>query len=64
MTKLTTDPDKTMDYVTFMRYLDECDKYIDQLTNDIDFAYQCFMLMKDYSIPVDDEEKENFMGNN
>lgn len=63
MAKLTTDPDKTLDYVAFLRYLNECPKYIEQLISEIDFAYQCFMLMKEYTIPVDDEEKENFMGN-
>lgn len=51
-----------MDYVAFLRYLTDCPKYIEELISDIDFAYQCFMLMKEYTIPVDDEEKENFMG--
>lgn len=62
MKKLTTDPDKTLDYVSYMHYLDECHKHIEQLTIEIDFAYQCFMLINDFNIPIADEEKENFMG--
>lgn len=45
-----------------MRYFDECSKLIEALIEEIDYAYQCFVLMKDYNIAVDESEKENYMG--
>lgn len=60
--KLDTQPSDTVGLVEFMRYFDECGKQIETLIEEIDYAYQCFVLMKDYDIAVDDAEKENYMG--
>ena len=62
MVRLDAIPDTTLDYVTFMHYLDECGVHINKLIDEIDVTYQCFMLMKDYNIFVDESEKEDYMG--
>lgn len=59
--KLDTQPSDTVGFVDFMRYFDECGKQIEQLIVEIDYAYQCFTLMKDYGIFVDEPERENYM---
>lgn len=62
MIKMTTMPETTIEYVHFMRYIDTCEQSIEDLIADVDYAYECFMLMKDFDIPVQDEEKEKYMG--
>lgn len=32
-----------------------------KLFNDIDYAHDIFIIIKDYSIPIDDERKEDYM---
>lgn len=62
MVRLNTIPEATLDFVTYMRYLDECGIQIDQLVNEVNFAYECFQLMQEYNIFVDETDKENYMG--
>lgn len=63
MASLDAKPKTTMEIVEFMRYFDEVGKHIDQLISEVDMAYQCFVLMKDFNIFVDEPEKESYMGN-
>lgn len=60
--RLDTQPTELLGFVEFMQYFEECDKQIEQMMQEIDYAYDCFMLMKDYNLQVDDVAKEEFMG--
>lgn len=62
MDKLAVMPENTSEVVAYMHYLDECGKDIEQLITEVDFAYQCYMLMAEYKIFVDEMEKESYMG--
>lgn len=64
MASLDAKPDTTLAIVEFIRYFDECGKQIEQLITEVDVAYQCFVLMNDYNIFVDEPEKESYMGKN
>lgn len=62
MDKLAVIPENTQDVVAYLHYLDVCGKDIDQLITEVDFAYQCYLLMAEYDIFVDEMEKESYMG--
>lgn len=62
MASLDAQPDTTVALVEFMRYFEDCGKQIEGLVAEIDVAYQCFVLMQDFSIFIDDPEKEAYMG--
>lgn len=61
--KLETQPTDLLGFVEFMQYFEECEKQIEQMMQEIDYAHDCFMLMKDYNLQIDDVAKEEFMGN-
>lgn len=62
MDELNREMGTTNEYVEYMRWFDECEKQIDVLIAEIDVAYECFIVMSDYDIFVDDQEKEAYMG--
>lgn len=62
MASLDAQPDTTSGLVEFMRYFDECGEKIEELIAEVDVAYQCFTLMDDFHIFVDEPEKESYMG--
>lgn len=62
--KLDTQPTDLLGFVEFMQYFEECEKQIEQMMHEINYAHDCFMLMKDYDLQVDDVAKEEFMGKN
>lgn len=59
LSKLTENPDKTIDWLMYIRYLDECSGQIDQLIINIDYTFECFILMEEYEISVKEEHKES-----
>lgn len=62
MAKLAAIPENTLDFVNYMRYFNVAGTQIDNLITEIDFAYQCFTIMDEYNIFIDDLEKEAYMG--
>lgn len=62
MDKLAVIPENTPEVVAYLHYLDVCGKDIEQLITEVDFAYQCYLLMAEYDIFVDEMEKESYMG--
>lgn len=62
MDKLAVMPENTPEVVAYLHYLDVCGKDIEQLITEVDFAYQCYLLMAEYDIFVDEMEKESYMG--
>lgn len=59
LTKLLANPDKTMDRLMHIRYLDECSLEIEQLTNDINYTFECFSLMEECQMCVQNDQRES-----
>lgn len=59
LTKLMGKPDKTIDRLMHIRYLDECSMEIEQLMKDIDYTFECFLLMEEYQMCVQIDQRES-----
>jgi len=59
--KLLLLPQKTLEYVEYMRYISRCSEDIDKLDEERDYIYQLFVLLKDYEVKIDDLEIEKYL---
>lgn len=56
---LLSKPDKTIDCLAYIRYLDECAREIEQLMINIDYTFDCFGLMEEYRMAVQEKHKKS-----
>lgn len=61
MVKIQNYPDDTMSYVNYMRYTDQCATIISKTEEEFKYAYDVFVLMKQFNVPVDDLEKDKYL---
>lgn len=57
-------PNTTNELVTYIRWLNDVGSEIDVLLADVDYAHDVFILIKDFNIFINDDEKEKYMGEN
>lgn len=62
MTRLTFEPQSTHETVTYLHFLEETGKEIDEFYQGVDYAHDLYIIMKDFSIFAEEEEKEKYMG--
>lgn len=61
MVKIQNYPNDTMSYVNYMRYTDQCATIISKMEEEFKYAYEVFVLMKQFNVPVDDLEKDKYL---
>lgn len=61
MVKIQNHPDDTMSYVNYMRYTDQCTTIIGKAEEEFKYAYDVFVLMKNFNVSVDDSEKDKYL---
>ncbi|CAD7077293.1 unnamed protein product [Hermetia illucens] len=61
MTRLTFEPQSTHETVTYLHFLEETGKEIDEFYQGVDYAHDLYIIMKDFSIFAEEEEKEKYM---
>lgn len=59
--RLKASPDETLQFVAYLRYIDLCGDFFDKLDVDLKYAYDVFIMMKQYSFFVDDSEKDKYL---
>ncbi|XP_030378328.1 dynein heavy chain 6, axonemal [Scaptodrosophila lebanonensis] len=59
--RISYDPLTTVDLVSHIRYLDTCAGELDALFVGIDYVHDLLLIIKDFSIPIDDDRKEDYM---
>lgn len=59
--RLKSSPDETLQFVSYLRYIDLCADIFDKLDVDLKYAYDVFIMMKQYSFFVDDTEKDKYL---
>uniref|UniRef100_A0A1I8P355 AAA+ ATPase domain-containing protein n=1 Tax=Stomoxys calcitrans TaxID=35570 RepID=A0A1I8P355_STOCA len=59
--RITTDPLTTLEIVSHIRFLDVADAEMQKLFAEVDYVHDVFIIIKDFSIPIDDERKEDYM---
>lgn len=59
LTKLMETPDKTLDCLMHIRYLDENALVIDELLKNINYISECFTLMDEYQMVVQDAHRKS-----
>lgn len=59
--RLKSIPDETLQFVSYLRYVDLCADIFDKLDVDLKYAYDVFIMMKQYSFFVDDTEKDKYL---
>lgn len=55
-------PNTTAELVAYIRWLQDIGSQIDVLMADVDYAHDVFILIKDFGIFINDDEKEKYMG--
>lgn len=61
MAKITYEPTTTYEVVEHLRLLVTVESDIEKLFTDVDYAHDCFILIKDFDIFIEDERKEEYM---
>lgn len=59
LAKLIETPDKTLDCLMHIRYLDENSMLIDELMKKVNYLFECFALMDEYQMVVQDAHRES-----
>lgn len=59
--RLKANPDETLQFVSYLRYIDLCSEIFDRLDIDLKYAYDVFILMNQYKFFVDDSEKDKYL---
>lgn len=55
-------PNTTSELVSYIRWLNDVGTQIEALLADVDYAHDVFILIKDFNIFINDDEKEKYMG--
>lgn len=61
LTSITAQPETTLEIVSHIRFLDTVDEEMQKLFDEVDYAHDVFIIIKDFSIPIDDDRKEDYM---
>lgn len=61
LSRITSEPETTLEIVNHLRYIAECDAEVQKLFEAIDYAHDVFMIIKDFQIPIDDEKRDDYM---
>ncbi|XP_043065698.2 dynein axonemal heavy chain 6 [Drosophila bipectinata] len=59
--RICYEPHETLEIVAHIRFLDTCDSELDDIFKGIDYVHDLLLIIKDFSIPIDDESKEDYM---
>lgn len=59
--RILAEPQNSLDIVAHIRFLDIVDVEMEKLFKEVDYAHDIFIIIKDYSIAIDDERKEDYM---
>ncbi|XP_001354829.2 dynein heavy chain 6, axonemal [Drosophila pseudoobscura] len=59
--RICFEPQETLDIVRHIRFLDTCNTELDEIFNGIDYVHDLLLIIKDFSIPIDDDRKEDYM---
>ncbi|XP_055843876.1 dynein axonemal heavy chain 6 [Episyrphus balteatus] len=59
--KITSAPTTTTELVAHLRYLTNVEADLEILFKEVDYAHDCFILIKDFNIFIDQQEKEKYM---
>lgn len=59
--RILAEPETTLEIVAHLRYLDVVEKELLQIFEEVDYAHDVFIIIKDFAIPIDDERKEDYM---
>lgn len=59
LTRLMKNPDKTIDCLAYIQYLDECTREIGQLDENIGYTSDLFTLMAEYHMNVQEEHEQS-----
>lgn len=59
--RITAEPETTLEIVSHIALLEGIEEEMQQLFADVDYAHDVFIIIKDFSIPIDNERKEEYM---
>uniref|UniRef100_A0A1B0FG22 AAA+ ATPase domain-containing protein n=1 Tax=Glossina morsitans morsitans TaxID=37546 RepID=A0A1B0FG22_GLOMM len=59
--RITAEPETTLEIVSHIALLEGIEEEMRQLFADVDYAHDVFIIIKDFSIPIDSERKEEYM---
>ncbi|XP_075157385.1 dynein heavy chain at 16F [Haematobia irritans] len=59
--RINAEPLTTLEIVSHIRFLDVVDEEMQGIFNDVDYVHDVYIIIKDFSIPIDDERKEDYM---
>uniref|UniRef100_A0A1A9V6M7 AAA+ ATPase domain-containing protein n=1 Tax=Glossina austeni TaxID=7395 RepID=A0A1A9V6M7_GLOAU len=59
--RISAEPETTLEIVSHIALLERIEEEMRQLYAHVDYAHDVFIIIKDFSIPIDDERKEDYM---